>query len=230
MTVSIGGLFLCGFKFVRESSDRAVRHGVPLSWGPAAHRPCKTCIIRSSRCNVELTIGIYIVGSLYWEMDKCRSDWRGSRLDMECQFLVRAPIRYGRLAASRGNTYTMVFSQSAGPGQAIVVRCKRPVSTAADLVAEAQHLWAAEMKVACPTGALSAGWGSVGLLANEKNTVPTELLASWAQRVSREPNYAHVSHTPDEGPVIERRGRLLVPWPDLVDGGATVFARSRMTP
>jgi hypothetical protein len=102
---------------------------------------------------MELTIGIYIVGSLYWEADKCRSDWRESRLDMDHQFRVTAPIRYGRLSTSRGNTYTMVFSQSAGPGQAIAIRCKRSIATADDLIAEAEHLWAAEMKSAKPTGA-----------------------------------------------------------------------------
>jgi hypothetical protein len=167
---------------------------------------------------MELAIGIYIVGSLYWEPDKCRSDWRESRFDVDHQFRVTAPIRYGRLSTNRGDTYTMVFSQSAGPGQAIAVRCKRSVSSAADLVTEAQHLWAAEMKASNPTGAICATWGSVGLLVNEQSKVPTDLLASWAQRVRREPNYGHVSHAFDEGPVIDRSGRLLVRWPDLVDG------------
>jgi hypothetical protein len=88
----------------------------------------------------------------------------------------------------------MVFSQSAGPGQAIAVRCKRSVSSAADLVTEAQYLWAAETKSTIPTGAICATWGSVGLLVNEQSKVSTDLLASWAQRVRREPNYRHVRH------------------------------------
>jgi hypothetical protein len=173
---------------------------------------------------MELTIGIYIVGSLYWGPDKRRADWRESRLDMNHQFRVTAPIRYGRLSTTRGNTYTMVFSQSAGPGQAIAVRCKRSVSSAADLVTEAQHLWAAETKSTTPTGAICATWGSVGLLVNEQSKIPTDLLASWAQRVRREPNYGHVRHAFHEGPVINSSGRLLVRWPDLVDGsGPTPF-------
>jgi hypothetical protein len=39
--------------------------------------------------------GIRIIGSLLWDNDK-RSAWRKSRLCMDEEVLVKAPIRYGR--------------------------------------------------------------------------------------------------------------------------------------
>jgi hypothetical protein len=57
---------------------------------------------------------------------------------------VTAPTRYGRRSENRGNTYTMVFSCSALPGQAKVVPCSRMVRSGRDLIAEAEQLWAAE--------------------------------------------------------------------------------------
>src|SRR6266446_1938991 len=58
---------------------------------------------------------------------------------------VTAPIRYGRLSGKkRGHTYTMVFSRLCSIGQAKVVRCSNTVSSTADLIEEAEHLWKAE--------------------------------------------------------------------------------------
>src|SRR5205809_2973005 len=90
----------------------------------------------------ELGAGILVIGSLFW--DTSRQGWRDERLHMAASEAVTAPIRYGRRSRNRGNTYTMVFSRSAQPGQAIVVPCRNIVRSAVDLIAEAEQLWAAE--------------------------------------------------------------------------------------
>lgn len=165
-----------------------------------------------------LNLGILIIGSLLWDSDRDRPAWRDGRLDMASAQTVTAPIRYGRLSSRRGNTYTMVFSRSCEAGHAKVVRCKRSVSTAADLIAEAQALWKAEQPSAAP-GRIAADWGRVALLCNPGRTIPLELFEGWARRVADEPNYGSVRQAPEEGRLITKDGLLQIDWPRLVEGG-----------
>ena len=169
-----------------------------------------------------LNAGILIIGSLLWDLEWGRPAWRESRLDIASTQTVTAPIRYGRLSGKRrGHTYTMVFSRSAGPGHAVVVRCKRDVSTGADLVAEAEALWKAEQPDAA-SGRIADYWGCVALLCNPDRTIPQDLLTAWADRVGRESGYGNVTHTQAEGRLIDQNGLLLIDWPRLVDGGEPV--------
>lgn len=169
-----------------------------------------------------LNSGILIIGSLLWDVTRGRPAWREARLDMASAQTVTAPIRYGRLSGEgRGNTYTMVFSRSAGVGHAVVVRCKRSVSSAADLVAEAEALWKAEQPRAAP-GRIADYWGCVALLRNPDRKIPQDLLKAWAERVGREPSYGNVTQTEEEGRLIDENGRLLIDWPRLVDTGERV--------
>src|SRR5947209_4925613 len=93
---------------------------------------------------VPLTAGVLIIGSLLWDAEKGRPAWRGARLDKASAQTVTAPIRYGRLSGSRGNSYTMVFSRLCPAGQAKLVPCSHTISTVQDLIAEAECLWKAE--------------------------------------------------------------------------------------
>ena len=91
-----------------------------------------------------LTVGVLIIGSLYWRPEG-RDRWRRWRLDSDNKWLVKAPIRYGR--RSQNQTYTMIFSpehQEDQFGQAVVVQCRRDVACAPDLIREAEWLWSAE--------------------------------------------------------------------------------------
>src|ERR1041385_2924390 len=110
-------------------------------------------------------VGILIIGSLYWREGE-RENWRKSRLEVGenlSDFLVTAPIRYGR--RSQSGTYTMVFSSRAPVGQARVVRCRNDAQTANNLIDEALHLWKAESPSAT-FGSVSASWGCVALQIN----------------------------------------------------------------
>jgi hypothetical protein len=165
-----------------------------------------------------LSVGILIIGSLYWDQTCGRSRWRRKRLQAGREWLVRAPIRYRRLSGSRKNTYTMVFDQlsEAQIGTAKVLRCQRSVTTSAGLIAEAEWLWAAERKdVPClsnfPERIISAGWGCVALLCNPQTPIPAEIAEGWAQRVASE-RAARTRH------LVDTRGLLQIPWPNLLDG------------
>jgi hypothetical protein len=181
---------------------------------------------------MELTIGVLIVGSLYWDNKPHRKEWRRARLNMDEEFIVRAPIRYGRRAGTRANTFTMVFSRSCIKkeylGQAKVVRCKKPVSSLNDLLAEAKELWIAEQTKPDPKpDGLSANWGCVALLVNpdneKRNIIPQKLLDAWAEHVAPErENYKLLKGTADEGRLINDCGVLNIGWPTLKDGDGPI--------
>src|SRR3546814_21003532 len=76
-----------------------------------------------------MTCGILIIGSLYWDKENGRDDWRKRRLDTNASIPVRVPIYYGRKSASRGNTYTMTFRRNDPSGMAAVVPCQREIQT-----------------------------------------------------------------------------------------------------
>jgi len=168
---------------------------------------------------VPLTVGILIIGSLLW--DERRQAWRNARLDMASIDTVTAPIRYGRLSSSRGNTYTMVFSRGYDAGHGAVVRCVHPVSSVDDLISEAKHLWAAEQN-ATVSQQISAGWGCVTLLCNPDRNIQQTFLTGWADRIAQERNYGNVPQTPEEGRLVSAEGLLQIPWPRRVADGAAV--------
>lgn len=166
-----------------------------------------------------LTGGVLIIGSLLWDSEKGRLAWRNARLDMAKAQTVTAPIRYGRLSESRGNSYTMVFSRLCPTGQAILVPCTRGISSVQDLIAEAECLWKAEQPHAKPHR-IAAKWGSVVVLCNPERDIPDDLLRGWAERVAAERGYGSVSQTQEEGVLVTRDGLLRIDWPKVVEGGA----------
>jgi hypothetical protein len=169
-----------------------------------------------------LNTGILIIGSLLWDSEGDRPAWRNERLNLASAQAVTAPIRYGRLSGKkRGHTYTMVFSRLCEIGQAQVVRCSRGVPSAADLIAEAEHLWNAEQPAA-GVGRIAADWGCVALLCNPQRNIPKDILTRWADRVANEPDYGNVSQTQEEGILVSRDGLLQIAWLCLVEGGAPV--------
>ncbi len=169
-----------------------------------------------------LSVGILVIGSLYWEDDPVREEWRNSRLEFSTQYTVSAPIRYGRLSSSRGNTYTMVFSllctrQSHRLGIAKAISLRHTIETPNQLIEEAEHLWAVEQHQSRPNGYFSAGWGCVALLVNPASQVPQDLLNRWTERVADEARYGELAHTKSEGRCVTSKGFLNIPWPRLLE-------------
>ena len=172
---------------------------------------------------VPLNAGILIIGSLLWDLEKERPAWRGARLNMGLAHTVTAPIRYGRRSESRGNSYTMVFSRLCPPGWAKLVPCSHTISTAQDLIAEAEFLWKAEQPDA-EAHKIASTWGCVAVLRNPESEIPQNLLTEWANRVKLEPNYGRVTQNDAEGVLVGRKdGLLRIEWPRLADGRAADF-------
>lgn len=168
-----------------------------------------------------LRIGILMIGSLYWDDNPYRLNWRGSHLRSDQEYVVLVPIRYGRRSQRRGNTYTMVISrlclrQSHGLGTGKVIPLKYPVETPEQLVKEAEFLWAAERKVPRSNNCLSADWGCVALMVNSDSQVSLDLLDGWRERVTQESQYGKLCHMKQEGPAVTADGFLNIPWPRLL--------------
>jgi hypothetical protein len=166
-----------------------------------------------------MDVGILIIGSLYWE-DGAREEWRTSRLlvgEEPSDLAVEVPIRYGRRSSSRNDTYTMVYSSSAGLGQARAVRCRNVAESMESLIEEARHLWRAEAKHS-DVGPISARWGCVSVLVNPGSRIPSPILEGWAQFVRRQTPYGDFHHAASEEPILNRDGLLQLTWPNLAAG------------
>lgn len=175
---------------------------------------------------MNLNAGILIIGSLYWDTNPSRKQWRQTRLGKDEKYRVWAPIRYGRKSRSRGDTYTMVLSHEClrpnQRGRAIVLPCATSVSSGQGLIREAEELWTAECSELTLKGAISATWGCVALLANSGRGIPQELLNAWTDRTKRENGYGEVTHADGEGSIVSPSGLLQIPWPELVNNNGPV--------
>ena len=158
-----------------------------------------------------------MIGSLYWDPIDNRVTWRQERLKEE-KFDVLVPIRYGRLSSSRGNTYTMVFSQlcerkNYGLGSAKVITCKNKATNIEDIIEEAKLLWAAERNQQKTNGKFWASWGSIGLLCNPNSRFSDNFFAVWSSITKNAHDYGNINHTKSEKPVLTKSGFLNISWP-----------------
>jgi hypothetical protein len=176
---------------------------------------------------MNLSIGILIIGSLHWDDQDHRRQWRNDRLQTDREFPVRAPIRYGRKSESRGNTYTMIFSPSCDLGKAKAVLCKKRISSIDDLMIEAEKLWIAERRAGdeiVRNEKLSTRWGCVALLQHPRFLTGSSkefmqpLIEGWKQRVSMEPHYNGGEYEAKDGSAVNKSGLLQIGWPALSDG------------
>lgn len=170
---------------------------------------------------MQLRLGILAIGSLFWDDSAARQRWRETLEDE--RVFVNAPIRYGRKSSSRGNTYTMVFSSSAGVGQARVLSAG-PITSADGLVEQAIALWTAEKNGNNSNESISANWGCVVLCTNPSSNVPESLLEKWSERVGKEiTNYRNFTTAENERGFVTETGRLDISWPLRPNGEKLEF-------
>ena len=174
----------------------------------------------------EIRVGVLIIGSLLWDPEPHRHDWRRARLNMDPahRHPVRAPIRYGRRSTKRGCSYTMVFSRGLTTeqfGRAVVVPCTRTAGDAAEIVDEAVRLWTAETPNGSnPNKRVSAAWGCVALVEHPERPLSDDVRRAWKEKVANEGcAYRQLDSAVDEEPAVDRQSGLLnIPWPTPVDG------------
>ena len=170
----------------------------------------------------KITIGVLMIGSLYWCNRSHRVRWRRDRLDVAAKQYVSVPIRYGRRSSGWNCSFTMVFSTELGQDQlgcGILVPC-----CSGDLFGEATALWTAETPDGeNPEKRISADWGCVALLQNSERPISPELRNHWTQRVSKEPCYGKLNSASGEEVVVDDSGFLNIAWPTIDSGIAPDF-------
>lgn len=159
-----------------------------------------------------MKIGVLTVGSLYWEADPIREEWRRERLVLDARVRVTVPIRYGRESSTRGFSYTMVLCadlERGDFGQSLVLPCRNPVTRVEHLIEEARRLWAAERKAKVSEN-VSADWGCVALLPNPARRIAERIVNDWAKHVRNRKGYGNEP--------VDEHGVLKIPWPEPADG------------
>jgi hypothetical protein len=105
-------------------------------------------------------------------------------------------------------------------GFGMLVACRHSISTVDDLVAEAEHLWAAEKDTEQRTRNVSATWGCIALLVNPKKPDTARLVDGWVKRIAREVHYGKLDRVLAEGVLVNANGQIAIPWPQRKDGKA----------
>ncbi len=170
--------------------------------------------------NINLSIGVLLIGSLIWGEQHHRQKWRQARIRMCERVHVRVPIRYGRMSSTWGNTYTMVFSnEMSSPkkmGVGLAVPCVRNVQLGSDLIAEAGALWRAE-NIRAKGEQISANWGCVGIMFNPNLAEECfgNIKEEWATKVSEQTKSLYTCETED---IVDDCGILNIEWPETETG------------
>lgn len=166
--------------------------------------------------------GVIIIGSLLWEDDGGRGEWRRRYLKpVDERSSVPLRICYGRKSRTRECTYTMIFSNhdTTGVGQGCILKFLKSVDSFETIkeqalqLARAEHIWRREPAL------LANEWGAVGLLLNPEfermDNANTEMIRSqWTEtfhQYSR--RFDHSQYCiEDEDPVIDEGGFLKIEW------------------
>ncbi|HEU4386938.1 MAG TPA: hypothetical protein VFV34_04010 [Blastocatellia bacterium] len=179
---------------------------------------------------LQLRGGVIIIGSLLWDDDLKRSNWRESCLRTKDKILAELPIRYGRWSDKR-RTYTMVFSANCkrasqiGAGFVIPIKA-HPIKDIQVLICQARMMAEAEGMGESFVGRTKKGvnwvnWALMGILLNPKLTreTRTTALAGWATvfKADGGPQEASSYKIGQERSSISKVGELLIRWPRAAD-------------
>ena len=175
---------------------------------------------------ISLNGGIIIIGSLYWDNDVQRINWRKKSLNLENQISVKAPIRYGRISSERNYTFSMVLSSECkNPelnGNAIFVPFKKNPIDYENLEIEMGEIIKAEQKREnLKNSNNNWGWGTLGILINpkaldqnsEKFNEVNFLLSKWKDKYSSGFKYDEYK-VGEESAIINKSGVFQFYWPE----------------
>lgn len=179
----------------------------------------------------DLKGGVLIIGSLLWDNDEIRVNWRNKHVSLENKIQVSVPIRYGRISSQkRFGTYTMVFSmecmEECKLGKGYFVPFLSNPSDFPALKAEGLSLIGAEQdKSELTDGYFHWDWGSIVLCINPKtkarSIIYDEAIDSLKQywKTNYRGGYNPSDYKVDarELPAVSKEGELLIAWPDELD-------------
>lgn len=177
-----------------------------------------------NKMDFSLTGGVLIIGSLIWDTDKQRVDWRNNFLQVKKQIPVVAPIRYGRISKDRKCTFSMVFSNDCNEtlfkGAGIFVPFKDNPINLEKIKTHSQELIKSERKLAkLENNNNNWGWGALTICLNPEilngNSKKSEhaklLLYYWNEKYSNGFNPEEYK-VGNEFPILSKQGVLKFNW------------------
>lgn len=164
-----------------------------------------------------LSGGLLIIGSLLWDEHETRVLLRDEVLNMIKQFIVPAPIRYGKKSDKR-ETYTMVVSpfckDESRIGKGVLVPFKDSINNARELTEVASKIIVAEHKKQVTFTRFNWGWGCLAFLPNSNkvdNKNISQLKEYWSTKISN--GFQPSDYVNDgEEQIITSRGELMIDW------------------
>ena len=174
----------------------------------------------------QLKGGVIIIGSLLWDENKIREEWRSKYLDSDKICDVEVPIRYGRLSSSRDSVYTMIFSSELidsnefGLGKFAPFK-KNPV-TFDELILNCEELIKSEhKKEKLNFTSFNWNWGSLAImfnprLLNENTETVNYFIDEWKKKINEKfkpSDYILVN----EKQILDEKAMLNFNWPKSID-------------
>ncbi len=160
--------------------------------------------------------GVLIIGSLIWEEQDIRKNWRNQNLNMDEKILVSLPIRYGRISKSRNCTYSMIFSSECKSSEKIGKGYFIPFQeelTVKKILEQGKLLIDAEHHKNTNLEKFYWPWGCLGIAINPKinEEKSKELREEWERKFSNkfDPNQYRVEQ---ENPIVSKMGVLDIGW------------------
>lgn len=185
---------------------------------------------------MNLKSGIIIIGSLIWDKSDIRKYWRKNYLNENSKIIVDLPIRYGRISASRMNTYTMVYSTNLSKselGKGIILELKNEIDNIKSLREILENSIRVERDInksewEClkkgEAFTLNWSWGVVGLCINPKHIDSNMKFSSKIERIVQYWNDNLSDFDPkifsltNERIFIEKNGQFQIEWTKEMDG------------
>ena len=176
--------------------------------------------------DISLLGGVLIIGSLLWDKEQQRENWRNNFLLVNEGISVPAPIRYGRVSTERNCTFSMVFSDECNTvdclGKAVFVPFNNNPINFEGLDLQTTELIKSERKLnSLDSDKFNWAWGTLTLSINpetlkgtsEKGIQAKLLLAYWARKYSGgfKPEQYKVGN---EQPVVNKQGLIKFNWPE----------------
>ena len=195
----------------------------------------------SDKMDISLNGGVLIIGSLLWDTDEQRKNWRDNSLAVDQQILVPAPIRYGRVSTERSCTFSMVFSndcnQESKIGQAIFVPfTDNPIDFNKIEVHTKELIKSERKKTTLDNDRFNWGLGTLTISVNPKILIETSekfnqaklLLLYWSKKYSNGFNPDHYK-IGEELPVLDKQGLLNFNWTDKLNDFDFIVATATKT-
>lgn len=181
-------------------------------------------VTNKKKLDISLNGGVLIIGSLLWDTNQQRIDWRNNLLQVDQRIIVPAPIRYGRISTGRKCTFSMVFSNDCNNnnqlGTAAFVPFKKNPTNLQMLEKQTKELIKSERKrKKLDSEKFNWSWGTLAISVNpkilkknsEKYYQAKALLTYWKEKYSNDFNNKHYK-VGKEFPVLNKLGVLNFKW------------------